>query len=52
VVVADGAACDGAELGGCVVEPSEDGSVLLLERRIGKPQPHRYVIRSNDPEVV
>jgi hypothetical protein len=25
---------------------------LLLERRIGKPQPHRYVIRSNDPEVV
>jgi hypothetical protein len=39
------------ELDGCVVEPAEDGFVSLFERRIGRAQPHRYVILSHDPEV-
>ncbi|ELR24481.1 PH domain containing protein [Acanthamoeba castellanii str. Neff] len=40
------------ELDGCVVEPAEDGFVSLFERRIGRAQPHRYVILSHDPEVM
>lgn len=39
------------ELDGCVVEPAEDGFVSLFERRIGRAQPHRYVILSHEPEV-